>query len=342
MEKSSKRGKIPQADWPLIMARYEAGETLASIARTYDCSPPAISYVVSRSRARQPDAAAPPPATPGATEPQLVKAVSSELAFGDAGHSAHGTPAPAAVSANDGEPQALQVAPRSDALTAPREAYPPREANGAHRNGVAERATSFPGLPPRVAPPQRVPNPQPQLPIGQANGDQRRTLHLSLGQPPHGNGAAPPADPQPAEAHDVADYVRQPQQKAPIDRFVAAPPTPERVDRDGARGLTEMRPTPYQTTARDTGSPQRKDAGGAFIDKELRARVDGDIAAFLAAFDMALAEDTQESRSGLREATDRLLRAGARTRIELERLEARMPLQPHDGGGRGLPAWRHR
>ena len=54
MEKSNKRGKIPQSDWPLIMARYEAGETLASIARTYDCSPPAISYVVSKSRARQP------------------------------------------------------------------------------------------------------------------------------------------------------------------------------------------------------------------------------------------------------------------------------------------------
>ena len=52
MEKSSKRGKIPQADWPLIMARYEAGETLSSIARTYDCSPPAISYIVSRSRGK--------------------------------------------------------------------------------------------------------------------------------------------------------------------------------------------------------------------------------------------------------------------------------------------------
>ena len=54
MEKSSKRGKIPQSDWPLIMARYEAGETLASIARTYDCSPPAISYVVSRAAPASP------------------------------------------------------------------------------------------------------------------------------------------------------------------------------------------------------------------------------------------------------------------------------------------------
>src|SRR5437764_8921192 len=69
MEKSNKRGKIPQSDWPSIMARYEAGETLASIAKTYDCSPPAISYIVSRSRAR----AATHPAAPVMTEPQLIK-----------------------------------------------------------------------------------------------------------------------------------------------------------------------------------------------------------------------------------------------------------------------------
>src|ERR1700721_2051894 len=72
MEKSSKRGKIPQSDWPMIMARYEAGETLASIARTYDCSPPAISYVVSRSRGQR------PAAPPNGSEAQLVKAMASE------------------------------------------------------------------------------------------------------------------------------------------------------------------------------------------------------------------------------------------------------------------------
>ena len=93
---------------------------------------------------------------------------------------------------------------------------------------------------------------------------------------------------------------------------------------------------------RQRGAPRRKD-GGTFIDQELRARVDGDIAAFLAAFDAALAGDTQESRFGLREATDRLLRAGARTRIELERLEARVPLP---AARRRRPKrsrhWRHR
>src|SRR5262252_6120449 len=73
MEKSSKRGKIPQHDWPSIIKRYEAGETLASIARTYDCSPPAISYIVSRSRSK-PASEAPT----GAVEPQLVKAAAAE------------------------------------------------------------------------------------------------------------------------------------------------------------------------------------------------------------------------------------------------------------------------
>src|SRR6266849_6755280 len=87
MEKSSKRGKIPQSDWPLIMARYDSGETLASIARTYDCSPPAISYVVSRSRARQPDAETPPPA-PTATVPQLIKAAPNEPAMNSITHAA--------------------------------------------------------------------------------------------------------------------------------------------------------------------------------------------------------------------------------------------------------------
>ena len=92
MEKSNKRGKIPQSDWPLIMARYEAGETLASIARTYDCSPPAISYVVSKSRARQParDNSATGSSGP---ESQLIKAIARELAAtSSGGQSRHGAP----------------------------------------------------------------------------------------------------------------------------------------------------------------------------------------------------------------------------------------------------------
>ena len=39
---------------------------------------------------------------------------------------------------------------------------------------------------------------------------------------------------------------------------------------------------------------------------------------------------------------DQCLRAGARTRIELERLEARLPLPPRANGRSGEAAWRHR
>ena len=94
-------------------------------------------------------------------------------------------------------------------------------------------------------------------------------------------------------------------------------------------------------SAHHDGNGTGKEGNGAFIDRELRARVDADIAAFLAAFDAALADDTQENRSALREATDRLLRAGARTRIELERLEARMPL-PRRNPTERQPGWQHR
>src|SRR5579863_907802 len=149
MEKSSKRGKIPQSDWPLIMARYEAGETLASIARTYDCSPPAISYVVSRSRARRPEAAA-PAKPPSATEPQLIKASPTDIPANGA------TPPPArdqsvvtAAEADTGaRAEADQRAVRAELAAANpgrgdigghRDEAPGREFNGFARNGFGER-----------------------------------------------------------------------------------------------------------------------------------------------------------------------------------------------------------
>jgi hypothetical protein len=93
---------------------------------------------------------------------------------------------------------------------------------------------------------------------------------------------------------------------------------------------------------RSMAESRKERDGGTFIDRALRERVDGDISAFLAAFDAALAEDTIQSRADLREATDRLLRAGARTRIELERLEARVPLSAREASGYSAPGWRAR
>src|SRR5215207_861348 len=150
MEKSNKRGKIPQSDWPLIMARYDAGETLASIARTYDCSPPAISYVVSRSRARHPGAVAEmqPKPPPSAAEPQLIKAASSEP----------GGPAGGRIAANGATQADGHAAARAnghgDADRPPpisQPGSPPgqnlaREANG-FNSGAERSATSHPAPP---------------------------------------------------------------------------------------------------------------------------------------------------------------------------------------------------
>jgi hypothetical protein len=320
MEKSNKRGKIPQSDWPLIMARYDAGETLASIARTYGCSPPAISYVVSRSRARHTGVAADtPPKPPSTAEPQLIKAVGSvsgaaagQIPANDAtatqanGHAAAGP--------NGSGEAERRPAPQPHAL----QPNPARETNGFGRAEPAQ-----PDAAAQLVAAQRPAAPEIRPPPQASGGDQRPRLHLSLGSGGTGNGHSQPAEPAVANrAQPVA-----PQAAAP-----ALAPTP---------GFAEIRPAFDEPPRRSEGEGQRKEGGGSFIDKELRARVDSDIATFLAAFDASLEEDTQESRSALREATDRLLRAGARTRIELERLEARIPLPPRNRGD-SEPAWRQR
>jgi hypothetical protein len=209
----------------------------------------------------------------------------------------------------------------------------PREINGFSAGDANGRDANSPVLMPRTAPPPHRPpglpmNPQTSPAFG--NGDSRRTLHLSLGtgpnaNAPQGNTAAAPDEPQPSERHNFTPYHQQPQPQPAVAPAATA----------------EIAPAVNYPPARSSnGDARSRKDGGTFIDRELRARVDADIAAFLAAFDAALAQDTQESRSSLREATDRLLRVGARTRIELERLEARVPLPPRDNDRRGEPAWR--
>jgi transposase-like protein len=346
MEKSSKRGKIPQSDWPLIMARYEAGETLSSIARTYDCSPPAISYVISRSRARHSDGEVPrAPAPAPVGEPQLIKAANGEATAGESNRPPPATPAEQLPLATHVHPAA---APSILSAADQRTDIRPHDGNGFARPPGGDREAQLSGPVMRGAPPP-VPRPAvPHQPSGAANGDQRPRLHLSLG---NGHNGAPPLEPRPPErpytppapqppVHGAAE--RQPWAPAPLQR------NPGLADqtRYGAMPNPSTEPArndQHNAYGRGNGQPgQRKEAAGSYIDQELRARVDGDIAAFLAAFDAALAEDSQESRAALREATDRLLRAGARTRIELERLEARMPLPARDPGRQSEPVWRQR
>ena len=42
------RGKIPRDEWPKIASRFQKGDTLTEIARSYGCTAPAIRYIVAR------------------------------------------------------------------------------------------------------------------------------------------------------------------------------------------------------------------------------------------------------------------------------------------------------
>ncbi len=46
------RGKIRHEEWPKIAARYQSGESLTDIARSYRCTAPAIRYIVKRVSSR--------------------------------------------------------------------------------------------------------------------------------------------------------------------------------------------------------------------------------------------------------------------------------------------------
>jgi hypothetical protein len=65
--------KIPQGEWDAIAARYAQGESITRIAQSYGCTPPAIHYILKRSRQR-PAANFEPPLKPAPQPaPQLLR-----------------------------------------------------------------------------------------------------------------------------------------------------------------------------------------------------------------------------------------------------------------------------
>jgi len=58
-EAPKRRGRIPQSALPHILERHRAGATLSAIAREFDCTPSAISYIVRKAEASGMEPAAP-------------------------------------------------------------------------------------------------------------------------------------------------------------------------------------------------------------------------------------------------------------------------------------------
>jgi hypothetical protein len=74
------------------------------------------------------------------------------------------------------------------------------------------------------------------------------------------------------------------------------------------------------------------------LSAELRKRVSSDVASFLVALDYAVLNGSIDSIVNLQDATDRLMRSTARTRLELERLVSRRLTEPARDKGRKRPA----
>src|SRR5215472_17405605 len=84
-EPGAKMSKIPHGEWDAIAARYAQGESISRIAQSYGCTPPAIHYILKRSKQRTtPDIQQPLKPTPQALSPIVHRPMQSPDALGNA------------------------------------------------------------------------------------------------------------------------------------------------------------------------------------------------------------------------------------------------------------------
>jgi hypothetical protein len=148
--------KIPQGEWNAIAARYQNGESISKIARSYDCTPPAIHYILKRNRQQPANAAPRPGVVQPAPAPQLVRTNAREpspssLAAEPPAGAFGNTPAGALSNAPAGglsnaKAASMPLCARVDPL--PR----PREFNGQAAGSGSSRAAIPPAPPASVVP----------------------------------------------------------------------------------------------------------------------------------------------------------------------------------------------
>lgn len=210
-EAPKKRGRIPQSAWPQILERYRSGVTLSAIAREFECTPSAISYIIRKAEAAgEKDA------------PVEEGAVTDAAAEAPAGDALAEEPAPAPVAAPAAAPEAPAPAKPARRSAAPAPAQAPQPAAPAPAPAAA--------VPAAAAQPAPAPAPAPA---------QTETLRLNR---PEAQPAAQPAPVQPAPAQPTAAPAQAAPQPAAADGSRPAGTNPPPVDavearlRDTARG----------------------------------------------------------------------------------------------------------
>lgn len=176
-EAPKRRGRIPQSAWPHILERHRAGATLSAIAREFDCTPSAISYIVRKAEASGMEPAAPrasETASPAeaeeaapAQEPEAAAQPPQQAASDEADKSSASNQAPGAP---EEQPAAEPAAPPPEPRPAPRRSATPEgrtqlRASDIGRNAAqsAARPAESPPAEPRPAPVAAVPQAQPAV-----------------------------------------------------------------------------------------------------------------------------------------------------------------------------------
>jgi transposase-like protein len=106
-------------------------------------------------------------------------------------------------------------------------------------------------------------------------------------------------------------------------------------------GGSEMPSSSPVIAAPSVMATAQHERGDRILGAELRKRLTGDVASFLVSLDQAVLDGSIESIAELQEATDRLMRSTARTRIELERLLTKYEARPAEQPSRKKSAPKH-
>lgn len=209
-ESPKKRGRIPQSAWPQILERYRGGATLSAIAREFECTPSAISYIIRKAEAAgvqgeltmedgpaaEPAAVETEPAAPAAPDPAAAPAAAAPVKA-----EAEVAEAPAPASAKTAASRAAEGRPVRQRLTA--------------RSAAEPAPTSAPAAPAPAAP-------APAAATAPAQPAPTETLRLNRPDPqpaaqPAPAPAAAPAAPAAGEPSAARPAGARPEPTPPVD-----------------------------------------------------------------------------------------------------------------------------
>ncbi len=190
-EAPKRRGRIPQSAWPHILERHRSGATLSAIAREFDCTPSAISYIVRKAEASGIEPAAAPEPAPVAAEPQAAEEAEATASAPASEAEKPEVPAPVAEAAPPPAPSpaASSPPPPSPVVERP-EPVPPAERRPPTPDPVRQRADGPRPENRRSAPPETV------MPASAESARSPAPTPREAVRP----AAAPAATPQPARA----------------------------------------------------------------------------------------------------------------------------------------------